>query len=130
VSIIAVTNDGNIKETYSLKISSVTLYDGGSSLWKSTDTTTGYNRFISYAIFHGTDVALGYFGTNDIVADENRSSTSERYTYENGSPPYKQTGVGVPVGEERRIWFRLDMPTSTTTGKKEKIKVTITAGPE
>jgi hypothetical protein len=130
VSIISVTNDGNIKETYSLKISSVTLYDNSPSLWKSTDTTTGYNRFIFYAIFHGTDVASGYFDLTDAVVDENRSSTSERYTYEDGSPPYKQTGVAVPPGEERKIWFRLDMPTSTTTGKKEKIKVTITAGPE
>jgi hypothetical protein len=130
VSIITVNNDGNIKETYSLKISSVTLYDDSPSLWKSTDTTTGHNRFIFYAIFHGTDVALGYFELTDAVVDENRSSTSERYTYEDGSPPYKQTGEGVPAGEDRKIWFRLDMPTSTTAGKKEKIIVTIIAGPE
>ena len=130
VSVITVTNEGNVNETYSLKISSVTLYDNSPSLWKSTDTTTGHNRFISYAIFHGTDVASGYFELTDAVVDENRSSTGERYTYEDGSPPYKQTGQGVPPGEERKIWFRLDMPTSTTTGKEEKITVTITAGPE
>jgi len=130
VSIITVINDGNIKETYSLKISSVTLYDDSPSLWKSTDTTTGYNRFIFYAVFHGTNVVTAYFEANDIVVDENRPSTSERYTYEDGSPPYEQTGVGVPADEERKIWFRLDMPTQTTTGKKEKIKVTVTAGPE
>ncbi len=132
VSVITVTNEGNVRETYWLKISSVTLYDNSSSLWKSTDTTTGtgYNRFVFYAIFHGTDVALGYFKANDIVVEESRFSTSVQYTHEEGSTGYEQTGVGIPSSEERKIWFRLDMPTSTTTGKKEKIRVTVTAGPE
>jgi hypothetical protein len=130
VSLITVINEGNMNETYSLKVSSITLYNGGSSLWKSTDTTTGHDRFILYSIFHGTNVATSYFQLNDAVVEENRSSTSERYTYEGGSPPYKQTGVGVPPGEDRKIWFRLDMPASSSSAAKERIQTTITAGSE
>jgi len=129
VSIITVTNDGNIKETYSLKISSVTLYDDNPSLWKSTHTTTAHNRFIFYAIFHGVQVSTSNFDSDDYVIDENRTSTADWFSDNDGDGD-KQTGINVPKGDDRKLWFRLDMPTSTTTGKKEKIIVTITAGPE
>ncbi len=125
-----VTNEGNVNETYSLRVSSVTLYNNDASLWISTDTTTGHNRFILYSIFHGTDVALGYFELSDAVVVQNRSSTSTRYTYEGGSTGYEQTGVGVEPNEERKMWFRLDMPVSASSSQKEKISITVTAGPE
>ncbi|MBA7470048.1 hypothetical protein ES707_05325 [subsurface metagenome] len=129
VSVITVTNDGNVNETYSLKISSVTLYDNSPSLWKSTNTTTGHNRFIFYAIFHAVQVSTSNFDSDDYVIDENRASTADWFS-DNDGGGNKQTGINVPKGDDRKLWFRLDMPTSTTTGKEEKITVTITAGPE
>ncbi len=129
VSVITVTNEGNVNETYSLKISSVTLYDNSPSLWKSTNTTTGHNRFIFYAIFHAVQVSTSNFDSDDYVIDENRASTADCFS-DNDGGGNKQTGINVPKGDDRKLWFRLDMPTSTTTGKEEKITVTITAGPE
>jgi uncharacterized Zn-binding protein involved in type VI secretion len=129
VSVITVTNEGNVNETYSLKISSVTLYDNSPSLWKSTNTTTGHNRFIFYAIFHAVQVSTSNFDSDDYVIDENRASTADWFSDNDGGGD-KQTGINVPKGDDRKLWFRLDMPTSTTTGKEEKITVTITAGPE
>ena len=122
-----VTSGGSVNQTSSLKVSLITLFDNSPSLWKSMDTIEGHNRFILYSIFHRTDVALGNFETDDILVAQNRSSKTERYTYEGGSPPHQQTGEGVPPGEERKIWFRLDMPTNTSTAAEEKIKITITA---
>ena len=129
VSIIAVTNEGNVKQTYSLKISSVVLSNGDPSLWEvgtDTDTAPANDKFLFYSIFHGTNVALNYFKPNDITTEANQVSTSERFTYEDDGP-YKQTGENVPPGEERKLWFRLDMPTGVTTAKEEKITITISA---
>ncbi|MBA3065495.1 hypothetical protein FP828_03285 [bacterium] len=120
---ITVTNTGNVDEDYSMRVSSITLFDSSPSVWKSTDTTVGYNRFILYGLFHGARPESGYFVVQDTVTAVNQTSGDERYTYD-GS----QKGATVPKQEERTLWLRLDMPTSVYTSKQEKITVTITAG--
>ena len=72
---------------------------------------------------------MSNFNSDDYVIDENRASTDYWFSDNDGGGD-KQTGINVPKGDDRKLWFRLDMPTSTTTGKEEKITVTITAGPE
>jgi len=128
VSGIIVKNTGNVNQDYSLKISSITLYDNSPSLWTSTDTTTGHDRFILYAIFHGTTPASNYFVNKDTVTTVERTSSSEIFTYDGGTTGYEQRGDNVPKGEERTLWFKIDMPVTVTTSKKEKITITITAG--
>jgi len=128
ISGIIVKNTGNVDQDYSMMISSITLYDGSASVWESTDTTVGHDRFILYGIFHSTTPASSYFVNKDTITTTNQTSDAERYTYDGGATGYEQTGAGVPKQAERKLWFRIDMPSTVTTSKEEKIKVTITAG--
>ncbi|MEA2081487.1 MAG: hypothetical protein U9O97_01925, partial [Elusimicrobiota bacterium] len=128
VSCITVTNTGNVNEDYSMRVSSITLFDDSPSVWKATDTTVGYNRFILYGIFHATTPATDYFVKQDTVTATNQTSDAERYTYGDGSSGDEQTGVSVAKDDERTLWLKLDMPTSVLTSKQEKIRITITAG--
>ncbi len=120
---ITVKNTGNVYQDYSMRVSSVTLFDGSPSVWKATDTAVGYNLFILYGIFHGEKPESNYFVNQDTVTAVDQTSDSERYSYD-GS----QTGASVPKQEERTLWLKLDMPTAVLTSKQEKIKVTVTAG--
>ncbi|MFC2048943.1 hypothetical protein ACFLR5_01830 [Elusimicrobiota bacterium] len=127
---VSVVNIGNVNLTYSLKISSITLYDGSPSKWSaatSTETAPALNEFILYSVFHGTAAAVNYFTPEDITTDSPQESNNQRFTYEGGSTGYEQTGVGVPPGEERKLWFRIDMPTAVSTKAEEKIKFNISA---
>jgi len=126
VSSIVVTNDGNITETYSLEVASITLANNLPSVWKATDTTVGYNRFIIYSIFHKVEVSTDNFQSDDAVVEESRTSTDLRFSDETGGGD-RDNGLDVPKGVIRKMWLRLDMPTSVTTKAAEKIKITITA---
>ena len=128
ISGIVVTNTGNVDEDYSMRVSSITLFNGSASVWESTDTAVGHNRFILYAIFHDTTAAAGYFVNKDTVTAVNQTSGAERYTYDGGATGDEQRGDGVPKTETRTLWLKLDMPTTVNTSKQEKITVTITAG--
>jgi len=128
LSAITVTNNSNINELYSIKVDSVTLANGSSSLWVAadTDTGTGYNQFVLYAVFHGTDVALGNFDANDYVVDTSSACSNTKFSDDDGGV-YKQTGTNVPKGDNRKLWFRLDMPKTVTTSAEEKITIRIDA---
>jgi hypothetical protein len=47
----------------------------------------------------------------------------------NGLFAIGETCVSVPVGAARGLWFRLDMPSASTTTGEQEIQVTITANP-
>ncbi|MFC2061090.1 DUF2341 domain-containing protein [Elusimicrobiota bacterium] len=123
LSAVTVINNGNVTELYSIKIASITLADDSPSLWRSTDTTVGLNRFILYSVFNSTSMVLNDFQPNDIVLDSNQNSTAVRYT--NDGSGY--TGMEVPRKAPRNLWLRIDMPYSVTTSAEEKIRITIEA---
>jgi hypothetical protein len=123
LSDITVTNDGNVNQTYSLKVSSVTLYDNSPSVWKATDTSVGHNRFMFYGVFHGVQVSTDNFNSEDIMTESSKASDGTSVFTVDQS----QTGYDVPMGEDRKLWFRLDMPVSITTSKQEKITIRIEA---
>ncbi len=127
---IQVHNTGNVNLDYTLFISSITQDGGGPSLWRSTDTAPGYNLFRFYAIFHGTNTLNSFFDDehdSDILMESfPRKSSDENFTFPGGGE-YQQTGSGVSMGEERNLWFRIDMPASVSTRRQQSISVTIEA---
>jgi len=68
------------------------------------------------------------FVNKDTITTTNQTSDTERYTYDEGNTGYEQTGSNVPKQEQRKMWFKIDMPATVSTSKKEKIQITITAG--
>jgi len=126
-STITVTNDGNVSETYSLEVASVTLADGSYSYWKATNTTVGHNRFMVYSVFHGVQVSTENFQSEDIVTEASQASDGANIFTVQGGGGDQQYGNNVPKGEGRKVRFRLDMPTSLQSEEAEKIKVTISA---
>lgn len=120
-SSITVTNDGTILESYALRISAA---DG---VWThSADMTPGSNEYVLTALFNGsTAPGSGAFngagGTDDLVTTSQALSTGTNYS--NGV----ETGVGVVPLATRGLWFRLDMPTSSTVATQRSFTVEIEA---
>ncbi|MFH1958089.1 MAG: hypothetical protein ABIJ15_06395, partial [bacterium] len=125
---ITVTNIGNVSETYSLEVASVTLADGSYSYWRATNTTVGYNRFMVYSVFHGVQVSTNNFQSEDIITEAAQESDGANIFTVQGGGGDQQYGNNVPQGEDRKLRFRLDMPTSVKSEAAEKIKITISAG--
>ncbi|MBA7524333.1 hypothetical protein ES705_16470 [subsurface metagenome] len=123
VSIITVTNDGNIAEDFGL--SCITTTPGGSPWYPGLvgESSDYYNRFILRGVFNETEVATDDFGPEDTIEEDIRWSQSTSTFTVTGS----YTGAGVEADGDRNIWFRLDLPTTSGTSKDQQITVTITA---
>jgi hypothetical protein len=118
---VVVLNDGNVASTYSLSVATTTVgspWSIGSALPTSADVA------VLSAGFHPTRPALGDFAAEDIVTGSAALATGAVYSID-GS----ETGVGVIAGQNRTLWFRLDMPTSSDTEAAQDLTVTITANP-
>jgi len=122
VSIIIVTNDGNITEDFGLSCATTT--PGGSPWYPGLvgESSDYYNRFILRGVFNATEVATDDFGPEDTIEANIRwSQTTSTFTV-TGS----YTGVNVEADDNRNIWFRLDLPTTSGTSKDQQITATIT----
>lgn len=123
---IDIENSGNISQSYRLNLN---LAGGTGTLWTSS-TTAGADMFALYATFNGAVApAAGDFdvtgGANgDHVLTTTRDASASRYA---GS----ETGINVsPVAavDNRMLWLRLDMPTSSTsTNTEEQFNLVVTA---
>jgi len=74
--------------------------------------------------FHATRPLLGDFAANDIVTGTAALCTNTVFSIDG-----TQTGVSVGVGQNRTLWFRLDMPTASDTESTQDLTVTVTANP-
>ncbi|MBN2406235.1 MAG: fibronectin type III domain-containing protein [Elusimicrobia bacterium] len=127
---VDVLNSGNVTQNYSMLIDTITLSDSTSSLWRSTDTSVGHDRFILYGVFHGAQAAPANFDyPNDIIGTVSAACSDTVFSDDDGGGA-KQAGSGVPKGETRNLWFRLDMPESITKGGEEKISIRIDSAKE
>jgi hypothetical protein len=120
-TVITVTNDGTLANTYSLSAATTTA---GSPWTILSAGPTGNDSVVVYGAFHGTRPLLANFGPEDVLTNVAQTSNGTKYSI-NGT----QTGVAVAVGASRSAWFRLDMPATSSTESPQNITVTITAGP-
>ncbi|MBK6879588.1 MAG: VCBS repeat-containing protein [Elusimicrobia bacterium] len=118
---VTVLNDGNVTSTYSLWVATTTA---GSPWSIGTSLPTGPNVAVLSAGFHPFRPAAAAFGAEDVVTGAAALATGAIFTI-NGS----ETGVAVPAGQNRSLWFRLDMPTVSDTENQQTLTVTLTANP-
>lgn len=113
---IIVTNDGNVAATFEFNATTSTV----GSPW-TIQPAQDIDQFVLWAIMNPTEPTSGNFGNEDRLDDSNLRCTSTAIS--NGS----ENCVSVPPGESRTIWFKLGMPTLTTTGVSQDIRITGTA---
>jgi len=118
-STIVVTNNGNVIETYQLKLTNPTG-------WTAVQTgAPGVDQYMLSAIFHGaTAPVTGDFADNDALRTTYQTCSATVFAKDT-TPP--ETGVCVEVGGERRLWFRLVAPSYSNVGTQQSITVTINA---
>jgi len=122
ISVITVTNNGTVYENYG--ISCATTTPGSDWTPGVTGESPAYNKFILKSVFHETECGPWDFDTWDTVEEDIKwSQTTSTFTADD-----VYTGVNADIkDDDRNIWFRLEMPTSISTGEQQKITVTITA---
>ncbi|PIV53498.1 MAG: hypothetical protein COS17_03535 [Elusimicrobia bacterium CG02_land_8_20_14_3_00_37_13] len=119
VTAITVNNTGNVSETYRIRCATTTP---GGSPW-SMGGTQDHNVFVLKGVFKSTAGVTSEFNNEDIIWSTNTLSTSNIYAV-NGST---YTGTGVPPTESRNIWFKFDMPLTTSATYQQSIGITIGA---
>ncbi len=116
-----VTNDGTLAATWAMRVS---VDDG---VWVAS-TTVGADRYALYSLLNAAAPVSADFnsggGFDDVVvsagAGLGRVSTGTNYS---GT----QSGVGVLAGSTRGLWFRLDMPTSSSVATQRSFTVEVEA---
>lgn len=122
---LTITNMGNVDVNFSVKASTMTP---GSQwlVWDSPAAAPAHNKLLLKAVMHDTRPGLADYGDEDLVTGTNQGSQNisqgGRYTVNDA-----QTGVAVPAGQQRKIWFRLDMPVSSYSIQPQALKFTIEA---
>ncbi|MBU2568410.1 MAG: hypothetical protein KJ967_06525, partial [Elusimicrobia bacterium] len=123
-------NDGNVLQTYSLKIDTATT----PVWWPRSSAGGGNNEYTLYGIFKDTQPPSGSFGTsagNDILISTG-GVTCTTANYSDGTQP-DSDGVGVSpyvinsLLSDTTIWFKFDSPPATSTSQQQTIPVVITA---
>jgi hypothetical protein len=116
ISSVTVTNSGNIIELYSVRATTITA----GSPWQ-IGTSQALNTFVLQAGFNGnTQPPPPSFGGEDKLSQTDQLCTATKFAI-------GESCVSVPVGATRGLWFRLDMPSASTTIEEQEIQVTITA---
>jgi hypothetical protein len=110
---IVVTNDGNVDETFEFRATTATV----GSPW-TIQTSTGIDQFVLWSIINATEPASGDFENLDKLGELNTRCTTTAISNGNGNC------VSVPVGESRTIWFKLGMPSATSTIVPQAIRIT------
>lgn len=120
-----VTNDGNIVSTWALRVSA---NDG---VWTAATgvQAPAADRYKLMALFDdpgvgGAPVTANFDTTNDVVvsAGAGLGTLSSATNYAGD-----QSGEAVTVGATRGLWFRLDMPTSSSVSTQRSFTVEIEA---
>ncbi|PIZ12671.1 MAG: hypothetical protein COY53_08835, partial [Elusimicrobia bacterium CG_4_10_14_0_8_um_filter_37_32] len=112
---VIVINNGNVKETYSIKCSS-------SSRW-SLGSSPGADTFSIQSAFHSSEPTAGNFENQDILTDALQQCTTAVFSIDG-----THNGKEVPVNAQRKLWLSLKTPLSTSTTAQQEMSITITAG--
>jgi len=124
VSSVVVTNNGNIKQKFKLKIVSEP-----NATWLSvTAASPGAEQYRYSGIFRSTQPA-----TSDFLPEDSFSFSTERTSSSaalaRDADPDDQKGFDVPADSTRNLWFKFEAPTSTDITTTQAIPLTITAEP-
>lgn len=114
-SSVTVTNGGtsNVSETFALRI------NGGVTVW-TAGAAAGADIYHLRAIFNAATVPVtANFGPEDDMTTT--STASSATVYSNGV----ETGVSVPVNGARGLWFKLDLPTTSSSAASQDIGVEV-----
>lgn len=113
-SSVTVTNSGNVTSTYALRTSNSADWTAGAA--------AGADVFNLRALFNGAAApAAAAFQAGDDLTTVSTASTAT--VYSNGA----ETGVGVAASATRGLWFKLDMPTSSSVSTAQDIGVEVLA---
>jgi 6-phosphogluconolactonase (cycloisomerase 2 family) len=119
---VVIRNDGTVMNKYVLSASTQTV----GSPWSVKDSTpAGPDAMVIYGLFDDdTAPVLGNFGVEDLIGTMETGSNSSVFSIDGST-----TGASVPAGDPRKIWIRLDMPTTSRTEASQTIRIQITAQP-
>jgi hypothetical protein len=106
------TNTGNVKETYFLRVTTVTP----GSLW-TVGLTPGVDRYVLWSLVNPVEPGLGDFAAEDRLADPEQACTAAVFSMGGG------TCVTVPVGGTRTLWHKISTPLATTNGAAQEIRI-------
>lgn len=108
-----VTNDGNVTETYDIKLTN----PGG---WTATSGAPGSETYRLSAQFNAAQpTAVSFDADHDLTtADQTCSATIFAGD---------ETGLSVAASGTRSLWFKFEAPTSTAVTTQQSITVTVTA---
>jgi len=124
VSSLVLTNNGNIKQKFKLKI--VSEPNGA---WESvTATSPGAEQYRYSGVFRSTQPVSSDFSPEDSfsVSTERTSSATE---LARDSDPDDQKGFDVSPTNTRNLWFKFEAPTSTDISTTQAIPLRIIALP-
>jgi len=117
-SAIAVTNNGNVIEDFSLNASSTTDW------FLATSTAAiAFDTFTVSGVFAPSMPTLSTYTVYDVILSTSQTA-SGNYFVLSGST---ETGTSIAVNAIRHLWFRMDTPSSSSSGNQESSTVTITA---
>ncbi|MBK8869561.1 MAG: hypothetical protein IPN19_00550, partial [Elusimicrobia bacterium] len=119
---VVIRNDGTLMNKYVLSASTQTV----GSPWSVKDSTpAGPDAMVIFGLFDDdTAPVLGDFGAEDLIGTMETGSNSSVFSIDGST-----TGASVPAGEDRKIWIRLDMPTTSRTEAAQTMRIQITAQP-
>jgi hypothetical protein len=117
VSAITVTYTGNIASTFRVSAATVTV----GSPW-FVAAAPGADAVTLYGLFAAAQPAATDFLAEDVLSTSSQGCTASIFAGD-------QTCVAVPSGTTRTLWFRLDMPLTSSTDQEQHIQVTVEAGP-
>lgn len=108
-----VTNDGNVTETYDLKLTDP-------AGWTAVSGAPGAEEYRLSAQFNAAQpTAVSFAADHDLTTTDQTSSA----TIFAGD----QTGLSVAASGARSLWFKFESPTSTVVSAQQTITVTLTA---
>jgi hypothetical protein len=108
-----VVNDGNVTETYDLKLTN----PGG---WTATDGAPGSETYRLSAQFNSAEPTAVSFGADHDLTTSDQTCSATIFAGD-------QTGLSVATSGARYLWFKFEAPSGTTVTTEQTIVVTITA---
>lgn len=108
-----VTNDGNVTETYDLKLTNP-------AGWTATAGAPGAETYRLSAQFNAAAPTAASFGADHDLTTADQTSSATIFAGD-------QTGLSVAAAATRSLWFKFEAPISTTVTTEQTITVTVTA---
>lgn len=109
----SVVNDGNVTETYALKLTDP-------AGWTATSGSPGSETYRLSAQFNSAQPTSGSFGVDHDLTTSDQTCSATIFAG-------NQTGLSVPTSGARYLWLKFEAPTNTIVTTQQTIVVTITA---